>query len=154
MKTVIPAEVIDFVKRQKLGFVATVRSDGKPSLSHKGTLTVFDESHLIFADIASPQTVGNLERNPEVVVEVVDYLSRKGYRFRGTARITSLENSAEYISFYEKWGLVDIRNRVKNFVLIEVESYRAVFSPAYSWGATEPELVNKWKVYYNNPWKF
>ena len=152
--TSLPAKAIDFIRKQKLGFVATVRSDGKPCLSHKGTLTVFDEGHLIFADIASPQTVDNLRQNPNVVAEVVDYFSRRGYRIHGTATVVPLEGSHGYISFYEKWGLKDVQERVKNFVLIEIESHRAIFSPAYTWGASEPELRDKWQTYYNNLWKF
>src|SRR5258708_5119574 len=130
MRNVLSAETIDFVKKLKLGFVATVRSDGKPSLSHKGTLTVFDENHLIFADIASPETVQNLKQNPEVAVEVVDFFSRKGHRFFGKAQIipsNSNMDTDKYFSFYENWVLKEVRHRVKNFLLIEIESNEAVF---------------------------
>src|SRR5437879_5822356 len=110
MKNKIPTEAIDLVKKLKLGFVATVRPDGKPNLSHKGTLTIFDKEHLIFADIASPQTCENLNQNPEVVVEVVNPFSRKGYRFRGKARVVPADkNAAAYISFYENWGLTQVQ---------------------------------------------
>ena len=151
----IPTEAIDLVKKMKLGFVATVRPDGKPNLSHKGTLTIFDDEHLIFADIASPQTSENLRQNPEVVVEVVNPFSRKGYRFRGKALVVSVDkNAAPYISFYENWGLTQVESRVKNFVLIEVYLSELILSPAYAWGSTEPELNTRWKVYYENLWKF
>lgn len=149
---------MDLVRALKLGFVATVRPDGKPNLSHKGTLTVYDNRHLIFADIASPQTVQNLKHNPDVAVEVVDHFSRKGQRFRGKAQvIPATENAGAYISFYENWGMKEVQSRVKNFVLISVESHEAVFSPAYSWGSTEGELRAHWTTYYNNLnnlWKF
>lgn len=155
MKSVMSADVMDFVRNVKLGFVATVRADGKPCLSHKGTLTVWDERHLIFADMASLKTVENPKQNPEVVVEVVDYFSRKGHRFCGNARVIPLNDAArEYILFYENWGLNEVRGRVKNFVVIEIESYKAVFSPAYTWGSTESELRDRWKPYYTNLWKF
>jgi predicted pyridoxine 5'-phosphate oxidase superfamily flavin-nucleotide-binding protein len=51
------------VLEQSLGFVATVTPDGRPNLSPKGTTTVWDEHHLMFADIASPGTVENLASN-------------------------------------------------------------------------------------------
>ena len=105
MKPPLSTTAIEFVKNMKLGFVATVRPDGRPNLSHKGTLTVFDEAHLIFADIASPQTMKNLAHNRAVAVEVVDPYARKGFRFEGTARIIPLDDNAmTYISFYEKIG--------------------------------------------------
>ena len=73
------------VGEQRLGYVATVTPDGKPNLSPKGTTVVWDAHHLMFADIVSPGTVGNLTANPNVEINVVDPIVRKGYRFKGTA---------------------------------------------------------------------
>ena len=75
------------VLEQSLGFVATVSRDGRPNLSPKGTTTVWDEHHLMFADIASPGTVENLASNPDVEINVVDPIVRKGYRFEGHATV-------------------------------------------------------------------
>ncbi|MGH9096861.1 MAG: pyridoxamine 5'-phosphate oxidase family protein, partial [Acidimicrobiales bacterium] len=35
------------VQEQGLGFVATVRPDGTPALSPKGTTSVWDDDHLV-----------------------------------------------------------------------------------------------------------
>src|SRR5579872_3043586 len=75
------------VEEQQLGFVATVRPDGSPNLSPKGTVAVWDDDHLVFADICSPDTVANVTANPTVEINVVDPLARKGYRFRGAAKV-------------------------------------------------------------------
>jgi predicted pyridoxine 5'-phosphate oxidase superfamily flavin-nucleotide-binding protein len=61
---ILTPEIQRFVREQRLGFVATVGGDGRPNLSPKGTTTVWDDGHLMFADIASPQTVANLAVNP------------------------------------------------------------------------------------------
>ena len=73
------------VLEQRLGFVATVTAEGRPNLSPKGTTTLWDEEHLMFADLASPGTIENLATNPHVEINVVDPIPRKGYRFKGTA---------------------------------------------------------------------
>jgi hypothetical protein len=39
------------VREQRLGYVATVCPDGTPNLSPKGTTAVWDDDHLMFADI-------------------------------------------------------------------------------------------------------
>jgi len=39
------------VVERELGFVATVRPDGSPNLSPKGTIAVWDDDHLVFADL-------------------------------------------------------------------------------------------------------
>jgi uncharacterized protein len=73
------------VGEQRLGFYATVCEDGSPNLSPKGTTLIWDDDHLFFADIRSPQTVANIRRGSLVEVNVVDPFVRKGYRFKGPA---------------------------------------------------------------------
>src|SRR6476619_3812759 len=84
----------ELVLAQRLGFHATVRSDATPNLSPKGTTTVWDEDHLVFADIASPGTIANLRVNPAIEINVVDPIVRKGWRFAGAAEV--LESGALY----------------------------------------------------------
>ena len=51
--SVLNSEMKRLVERQRLGFVATVCPDGTPNLSPKGTTAVWDDNHLVFADIRS-----------------------------------------------------------------------------------------------------
>jgi uncharacterized protein len=91
---ILTADMKRVVEEQRLGFVATVCPDGTPNLSPKGTTTVWDDDHLIFANIRSPGTLANLRKNPGVEVNVVDPFVRKGYRFKGVATI--LESGEPY----------------------------------------------------------
>src|SRR4029450_6548245 len=77
------------VREQGPGFYATVCEDGSPNLSPKGTTRVWDDDHLFFADIRSPQTVANISRGSLVEINVIDPFVRKGYRFKGSAVIHS-----------------------------------------------------------------
>src|SRR5919201_4351 len=81
----ITADMKRVVLEQRLGFAATVCPDGTPNLSPKGTTTVWDDEHLVFAAIHSPNTVRNLRQNPAIEINVVDPIVRKGYRFKGNA---------------------------------------------------------------------
>jgi predicted pyridoxine 5'-phosphate oxidase superfamily flavin-nucleotide-binding protein len=96
-------EIKDFVKRTKLGFIATVCADGTPNLSPKGTTIAWDADHLAFDDICSPGTIDNLRPNPAIEINVVDVFLRKGYRFKDVAKILS-EGSVfnKVISFYSE----------------------------------------------------
>jgi uncharacterized protein len=126
---------------RELGFVATVTPDGTPNLSPKGTVAVWDDDHLVFADLRSPGTVANLRANPSVDVNVVDQLTRKGYRLKGTAVVHT--EGAEFergVQFYERRGLEQARERIHSIVVVAVERASAVTSPAYDMGATEDEL--------------
>ena len=71
-----------FLDEQKLGYVATVSPDGTPNLSPKGTIIAWDKTTIAFADIRSPNTMKNLESNPNVEINVVDPLLRKGFRIK------------------------------------------------------------------------
>ena len=76
------------VNEQRLAYVASVCPDGTPNLSPKGTTAVWDDEHLVFAHIHSPQTAANIEAGSSVVeINVVDPIVRKGYRFKGPAAV-------------------------------------------------------------------
>ena len=77
------------VEQQRLGFVATVCPDGTPNLSPKGTTAVWDDDHLIFANMRSPGTLANLRQNANVEVNVVDPFVRKGTGSRGLRRFSN-----------------------------------------------------------------
>jgi uncharacterized protein len=145
---ILTTEIKEFVRKQKLGFVATVCPDGTPNLSPKGTTTVWDDEHLVFADIHSPGTVNNLLINPAVEINVVDTFIRKGYRFKGTGKVLS-EGPLfeEVISFYRTVGS---NYPIKNIVLIKVEKILSVVSPVYDTSASEEEVIKKWGNYWDS----
>ncbi len=129
-----------------LGFVATINADGTPNLSPKGTLASWDGEHLVFADIASPKTSENLDRNPAIAVNVVDPLIRRGYRFAGTAIVHRYGAAFEAgVKFYEHRGTVQARARIRAIIVIEVSKSRPLRSPAYALGATEEELKSTYR---------
>jgi len=88
------------VGEQRLGFAATVCPDGTPKLSPKGTTIVWDDEHLVFADICSPETVNNLRQNSSVEINCVDQFTRKGYRLKGQAEILADGNFLKKSSLF------------------------------------------------------
>lgn len=132
------------IGEQRLGFYATVSEDGSPNLSPKGTTYVWDDDHIFFADIRSPQTVANIRRGSLVELNVVDPLVRKGYRFKGPAVVHEQGTDA-----YEE-GLERLRragstagDRVKAIVVVEVQEARRLLSPAYDDGVTTEAAMRR-----------
>ena len=82
MDAKLTADMKRVVAEQRLAFVATVCPDGTPNLSPKGTISVWDDEHLVFADIRTPGTITNLRKNPAVEINVVDPFAHKGYVVR------------------------------------------------------------------------
>jgi len=128
------------IQSAHLCFAATVTPDGRPNLSPKGTIRVWDDTHLYFLDIASPGTRANLAHTSWMEINVVDQLSRRGYRFLGKAslhlpgapvcdeavRRITLEEQAHYDVF--------------GTVLLEVARALPLVSPGY-WHVTDERAM-------------
>jgi predicted pyridoxine 5'-phosphate oxidase superfamily flavin-nucleotide-binding protein len=132
-----------FLDTQKLGYVATVSENGAPNLSPKGTIIAWDENTLAFADIRSPNTMKNLENNPNLEINVVDPFLRKGFRFKGQGRI--IKNGATYDAILNHYRKVGIKSPIGSIVLIDVSEILEVTSPLYDLGISEEEMKEKWK---------
>lgn len=136
--------MMQVVREQRLGFVATVNADGTPNLSPKGTFAVMDASTVAFAEIRSPGTLCNLATNPAVEVNFVDPFTRRGCRLFGTARIIR-RGDAEFDGllplFADHGSLVP---RAGAVVLIAVTRALPLSSPAYDDGASEDGLRRAW----------
>jgi predicted pyridoxine 5'-phosphate oxidase superfamily flavin-nucleotide-binding protein len=145
---ILSVDMKRIVDQQRLGFVATVCPDGTPNLSPKGTTAVWDDDHLIFANIRSPGTIANLRQNASVEVNVVDPFVRRGYRFKGVAAI--LEGGPLYdrlLSFYRERGSPFA---IREIVMIEVRTAQPIDSPAYDLGLTELEVRDRMERHYQS----
>jgi len=135
------------VREQRLAYVASVCPDGTPNLSPKATTTVWDDDHLVYLDIRSPQTRENVLGNSSVEVNVVDPVARKGYRFKG--RATVLTGGPLFDDVHALY-----RSRGRDYgaeavVLIRVERARPLVSPAYDHGRTEEDVRAEFYAYYD-----
>jgi uncharacterized protein len=139
------------VREQRLGYIATVCPDGTPNLSPKGTTAVWDDDHLIFADIRSPQSVQNIEQNPSVEVNVVDPLVRKGYRFKGRGVVH--RSDEVFLSGCQMYRDTGITSQIRAVVLIRVDRALPLISPAYDRGETEEQVKDRWRSYWRKLWE-
>jgi len=143
---IITDEIKQVIDSQKLCFVASVCPDNTPNLSPKGTLRVLDDNHLIFANIRSPQTIINLKKNPTLEINVVDPMTRKGFRFKGNADIIfEGENFKKIVSDYQNGG---VKSKIKSLVLVTVKTVNEITSPLYDLGYSVEEIKTKWKNHY------
>ncbi len=143
----ITREIINFLNLQKLGYVATVSSDGKPNISPKGTIIGWSSETLAFADIRSPDTMKNLVDHPNVEINVIDPLLRKGYMFQGTARI--LQDGTLYQEILNRYRKNGIKSPINSIVLVDVSCVSDVISPLYDLGISEDEIKSKWQKHFS-----
>ncbi len=146
--TVLSDHVKEFIKKQKLGFVATISNDNTPNLSPKGTIIPWGDDSLVFADIRSPNTIKNLSSNPNMEINIVDPIYRKGFRFKGTGKIIDKGTMFdEILSHFRKIG---VKSQINSIVVVNVESISEVTSPLYDLGYSENEIKEKMKKHYND----
>jgi len=106
---------------EQVGIIGTASKDGKPNLAPKGTLTILDDSTLVFAELAGQVTYQNLLENPVAIVAVVDRANRAMVRCFGKAEVlTSGELFDNMVAKVEQMG----RPRPKAAVKITIESVR------------------------------
>lgn len=147
--SILTADMKRLISEQRLGHVATVCPDGTPNLSPKGTIAVWDDRTLVFAEIRSPNTVKNLRLNPNIELNVIDPIGRKGYRFKGTAAVvTEGPRFEQGLAFFEP-RVERARDRVQSIVFIAVSRARPLTSPAYDLGHTESDVKAQWWAHYS-----
>jgi len=130
MTVTLTADMRAVIQAAHLCFAATVTPDGKPNLSPKGTLRVWDDRHLFFLDLASPGTRANLQVNPWMELNVVEQLSRRGYRFFGPA--TAHVGDAVFEEAIRQLQSAEQRPYpVATIILLEIEQAAPLMSPGY-----------------------
>ena len=146
--SIITNKIKIFLSTQKLGYVATVSSEGKPNISPKGTIIAWSSELLAFANIRSPDTIINLQNNSFVEINVIDPLSRKGYLFKGTGKI--IKDTPMYDDIVNHYRATGIQSPINSVVIIHVSSASEVISPLYDLGKSEEDIKLKWKNFFNN----
>lgn len=139
----ISESIRNFLNKQKLGYVATVSEDGTPNLSPKGTIIAWNEETFAFADIRSPNTIKNLKKNPNLEINVVNPLSRKGFRIKGKGTI--IFEGKTYEAILQHYRKIGIKSPIGAIVMVKPSEILEVTSPLYDLGATEEEIKEKWK---------
>ena len=88
-------EVIESIEKCVLCWLATSSADNIPNVSPKEIFSCFGENMIIVANIASPQTVKNIQQNKHICISFIDILKQKGFQLKGEAEIITAA-SKEY----------------------------------------------------------
>jgi predicted pyridoxine 5'-phosphate oxidase superfamily flavin-nucleotide-binding protein len=146
---ILTKEMKQAVDDIRLCFVATSSRDGVPNVSPKGSLTVWDDDHLAFANVASPNTIKNLEENPQLEINTVDQISRRGFRFKGTAEVFDSGPVFDHVA-QTIWDREGRDVPILGVVKVRIFEAKEVVSPAY-WirkGVTVDEVRRVWAGRY------
>lgn len=124
-------EVIEATKRSVLCWLATADSAGQPNVSPKEIFAVFDEKHLVIANIASPKSATNIRSNTAVCVSFIDVFTQKGYKLSGMA--IDIPSAAPE---FKRWAapleqLAGPRFPIRSVFAVTVASVAPILAPSY-----------------------
>ncbi len=135
----------DLIEIWHLGFVATADAEGNPNVSPKGTFVTHDDTIISFAEMRSPDTLTNIAVRPQVEVNFIDILTRRGVLIQGEASYVPRDD-ARYPSlrpaYTNRWP--ELEPMFSGFVVIKVTACNPLATPAYDMGVTSEELRAKW----------
>lgn len=128
----LTAEIIEASKRSVLCWLATADSAGHPNVSPKEVFTVFDEAHLVIANIASPVSARNIRANPNVCVSFIDVFRQKGFKVTGSAM--DIPNTA---ADFKHWAapleqLAGPRFPIRSVFVIKILNVTPIIAPSYA----------------------
>jgi predicted pyridoxine 5'-phosphate oxidase superfamily flavin-nucleotide-binding protein len=88
----------------------------------------------------------NLKENPNVELNVIDPLLRKGFLFEGQARL--IQDGTLYDEILNHYRKNGIKSPINSIVLVAVSNVSDVTSPLYDMGISEDEIKSKWQKHF------
>lgn len=125
-------EVIQATQSSVLCWLATADNSGHPNVSPKEIFTIFDDQHLVIANIASPVSARNIRTNPNVCVSFIDIFTQKGFKVSGSA-IDIPRTSADFNHWAEPLErLAGPRFPIRSVFVIRATEIAPIIAPSYS----------------------
>ena len=135
--------VRDAARRSVLCWLATVDAEGQPNVSPKEVWTVFDDHHVVVANIASPVSARNIAQQLKVCLSFVDVFVQKGFKLAGTAQEIPAHTSA-----FATWAspllpMVGQRFVIQSVLVLRVTSVAPIVAPSYRFYPAETTLASQ-----------
>ena len=136
-------DVLDSIQHSVLCWLATVDTEGAPNVSPKEVFCAAGRNQLLIANIASPNSVRNIQSNPRVCVSFVDVFVQKGYKLRGIADLVVPRepNFAEHCVPLAQ--MTQGKFPIHSIVAIRVTAVEPIIAPSYRLvsGTTEASQI-------------
>jgi len=127
----LTTSIKDYIDRSVLCWLATVSDTQMPNVSPKEIFTYYGTDSIIIANIASPQTVKNIQINSQVCISFIDVLVQKGYQLKGKATIIT-SSDPEFEGMQAKLLLMtEGKFPFQTITKIRVEQVKSIIAPKY-----------------------
>jgi len=135
----ITSKIADSIDQSVLCWLATISEDGFPNVSPKEAFLHDGEGKLLVANIASPVTVRNLERDPRVCLSFVNVFVQKGYKITGKAAVLKPGDAGFDEQHRPLTAAIGAAFPVISVIVIEPVAVAVIIAPSYRlYPDTEP----------------
>ncbi len=140
---ILSPNIRKYLQQSVLCWLATSDPQGLPNVSPKEVFLPFGENQIVIANIASPQSVKNIQKNPKVCLSFVDVLVQKGYQLKGNAEIIKKTNEAFDLFNEDLQKLVGTKYPYHSIIVIRVDKAKQILAPSY---ILYPEISESQKI--------
>jgi predicted pyridoxine 5'-phosphate oxidase superfamily flavin-nucleotide-binding protein len=127
----INTEVLASINESVLCWLATVNEDGEPNVSPKEMFIAQDNEHILIANIASPNSVKNINANPAVCLSFINIFKQKGFKVKGSAKVIEPAQSSFQSKLLKLRTLGGEQFEIKSIIEIKVTSVVPIVAPSY-----------------------
>jgi predicted pyridoxine 5'-phosphate oxidase superfamily flavin-nucleotide-binding protein len=127
----LTAEIKNYIDRSVLCWLATASKKGIPNVSPKEAFTYHGDAKLLIANIASPQSLRNIEENEQVCVSFIDIFLQKGYQLKGKARIVKKAEPGFETLLDPLLKLAGDRFPIPSLTEVRISSVKPIIAPSY-----------------------
>lgn len=124
-------DIKKYINQSVLCWLATVSSELQPNVSPKEIFTAYGEDSILIANIASPQSVRNIQQNPKVCISFIDILVQKGYQLKGTANIIGKKHPEFEVLEAILLEMTGGKFPFTTITKITIESTKPILAPRY-----------------------
>lgn len=128
-------DVLTSIEESVLCWLATVDVHGTPNVSPKEMFVAYgkgnQKTHILIANIASPNSVANIRANPAVCLSFVHVFKQKGYKLQGNARILNKDDDSFSEKHQSLYALTGDDFPFQRIIEIEVLKVNPILAPRY-----------------------
>ncbi|RNC86377.1 MAG: pyridoxamine 5'-phosphate oxidase family protein [Winogradskyella sp.] len=143
-------DIREYIDRSILCWLATASENGVPNVSPKEIFSYYKSDKIIIANIASPQSLQNINVNNNICLSFIDILIQKGFQIKGTARIVR-NNDSEFSLMESILTKITLgKFPFTSITEITMESVKPIVAPRYILypETTEDEQIKSAKKAY------
>lgn len=124
-------EVKKYIDKSILCWLATCNMQNEPNVSPKELFTYQDDTTLLIANLASPNSINNIKENPNVCVSFVDVFVQKGFKIKGQAKLIDKDEESFSAKVKPLTDLFTDKFPIKTVIEIKVTQVDTIQAPSY-----------------------